>query len=295
MPSDPRLFDRYVVVDWSAAATPRTGKDSVWIADLNLDSGAVLHNPSTRSGAGALVDELIADSGRQRVLIGFDAGLGYPTGSADLFGFGGVPWRAMWRAITERSIDGDRNTNNRFEVAADLNRRAGRSTGPFWGCPSDRFGWHLARTKPATFPVQEYREVERALRSVGRYPKSCWQLLGAGSVGSQTLTLLPILSGLLDRVEVWPFTTGLRRPGDDHRIVVAEIWPTMFVDEIPLGAVPDAVQVAGTSEALRAADRSGELAGWFEPSVTDQVAVESEEGWILGVTNCARHQTSRVR
>jgi len=206
----------------------------------------------------------------------------------------------VWRELVTSIEDDDRNRNNRFEVASAFNsvafnRSGGEAHGPFWGCPSDRFGETLRRTKPSSFPLAEYREVERQLRSTGRHPKSCWQLLGAGSVGSQTLTLLPILHCLLDRVDVWPFTTGLRLPSGDRRVVVAEIWPTMFVAEIPLGMVPDAAQVAGTADALRLADRAGALAVWFEPTITNRTAVEREEGWILGVTNCARHNSSRVR
>ena len=32
-----RLFDAYVMVDWSAAATPKLGKDGVWIGVLKRD------------------------------------------------------------------------------------------------------------------------------------------------------------------------------------------------------------------------------------------------------------------
>lgn len=297
MQSDRGLFDRYVVVDWSASATPNTGRDSIWVADLGAAGSPALHNPSTRAQAASILEELTTGAGRDRVLIGLDAGLGYPSGTADLFGLAGSPWAAMWGAVTERMVDDDRNRNNRFEVASAFNllafdRSGGDARGPFWGCPSDRFGETLGRTKPSSFPLAEYREVEQRLRSTGRHPKSCWQLLGAGSVGSQTLTLLPILHRLLDRVDVWPFTTGLRLPDGDQRVVVAEIWPKMFVTEIPLGTVPDAAQVSGTAEALRMADRAGELADWFEPSATDRLAVEREEGWILGVTNCARLDSS---
>ena len=33
----PRLFSAYVIVDWSAAAKPTTGADSIWIGVLKRD------------------------------------------------------------------------------------------------------------------------------------------------------------------------------------------------------------------------------------------------------------------
>jgi len=75
------LFDRYIAVDWSAANTPRTGKDSIWIAD----SAAANINPSTRHEAMAVVTDrlLAARADGERVMLGFDFVFGYPQGAAD--------------------------------------------------------------------------------------------------------------------------------------------------------------------------------------------------------------------
>ncbi|NNE11450.1 MAG: cobalamin biosynthesis protein CbiG [Ilumatobacter sp.] len=274
------LFDRYVVVDWSASATPTTGANSIWIAVLDTTGEPRLHNPATRSQALDLVDDLLDSNGRS--LVGVDAALGYPSGTAALFGLDGVPWLATWRRIAELVTDDAANRNNRFAAAATLNAATGAPEGPFWGAPSDAFEPVLQRTKPPSFPVAEFRAVELALRRRGLHPKSCWQLLGAGSVGGQTLTLLPGLVRLLERVAVWPLTTGLRPPTADVD-VVAEIWPSMFVRSAAPGWVLDAAQVAGTAEACRRADRSGDLVRWLTPSTPDAATVEREEGWILGV------------
>jgi len=51
------LFDGYLMVDWSAAGTPRTGKDSIWIAFL-ADGELRLENPSMRVTAEALIGRL---------------------------------------------------------------------------------------------------------------------------------------------------------------------------------------------------------------------------------------------
>ena len=75
------LFDRYIAVDWSAANTPRTGRDSIWIADSHAASA----NPSTRHEAMAIVTERLisARAVSQRVMLGFDFAFGYPQGAAE--------------------------------------------------------------------------------------------------------------------------------------------------------------------------------------------------------------------
>lgn len=280
-------FDRYVVVDWSAASRPVTGADSIWIAVLDRDGSPELLNPSTRSGAAATLHEL-CDSHR-RTLVAVDASLGYPAGAAAWFGIDGrPPWRAMWRTVADLLVDGDDNRNNRFEVADALNRR-GAPPGPFWGRPGSLDLEALDPTKPRAIPLAEFRRCEEVLCDRGLRPSSGWQLLGAGSVGSQTLTILPVLDALLARgdVDVWPFTTGPSlRPPTPGRTVVAETWPTIFDVDVPVGTVRDAAQVATVVTELRAADRSDRLDGWFTIDLAggDLAAVVGEEGWILAPT-----------
>lgn len=287
------LFDRYVVVDWSAAGRPATGRDSIWIAVLDDDrrAGEVrLANPRTRRLAERHLVDLRCSGGR--TLVAVDASLGYPAGTAVWFGLGGdEPWQAMWHHLETHVVDGDDNANNRFEAAAALNRR-GEPPGPFWGRPASVAVEGLEPRKPGTFPVPEFRRVEEHLRVEGLRPASAWQLLGAGSVGSQTLTLLPVLRRLLGTgaTEVWPFTTGLAAPrhgssrGSSHRsIVLAETWPTVFELDLSAHCVRDAAQVTGVAHALRRADASGRLAEWFAPPLDtgERVSAEREEGWVL--------------
>ena len=282
-------FDRYVAVDWSASASPKTGADSVWIADIVRGDGAVsLQNPATRRQAEAALEQILADAVDQRTLIGVDASLGYPAGSSALFGLDGAPWSAMWSAINERITDDVRNANNRFEVASNLNALAGSGPGPFWGTPPARATEHLTTTKVAPVGVKEFRACEEALRATGRTPASCWQLLGVGSVGSQTLTLIPVLQRLRRRharIDVWPFTTGLRSPDvEPGGVVIAEIWPTAFDPEVPIGMIRDAAQVSAVVRQHSEADASDDLDRWFAPDVAPDLLaqIEREEGWVLG-------------
>jgi precorrin-8X/cobalt-precorrin-8 methylmutase len=270
-----RCFDRYVAVDWSASSTPKLGRDSIWVA-IGGGGGVDLHNLATRAAAAALLDDLVA-SAHDRVLIGFDFPFGYPTGMAAALGLRGHPATAVRGLVTEVVIDDDRNRNNRFEVAGRLNRRIGDPAGPFWGRPAARFVEGLDTTKPRPFGRPELRSAERWCRANGRYPFSCWQLLGAGSVGGQVLVGLPVLERL-DRhphAAIWPFDGDVGHPG----VLLAEIWPSAFPVDLGRHPVKDAAQVGSVVEHLAVADRRGELAGWF--ALPDDPAIRAEEAWML--------------
>jgi len=72
------LFDAYVMVDWSAAAVPRLGRDSIWVVVLRRQRGKIetvlLENLATRADARAVLRGLlIASLARgERMLLGFD-------------------------------------------------------------------------------------------------------------------------------------------------------------------------------------------------------------------------------
>ncbi|MFZ9015941.1 MAG: cobalamin biosynthesis protein CbiG [Ilumatobacteraceae bacterium] len=282
--SDRRLFDRYVVVDWSANGRPKCGRDSIWIAVARRSGPVESCNPSTRRAAESIIADVLA-TGRDRTLVAVDASLGFPAGAAEWFGLeGDEPWRAMWDHLAGRLVDDERNRNDRFEVAAELNRR--RAPGPFWGCPAGRSIDGLDPRKPHEHPLAEFRTVETVLRSDGFRPASVWQLLGAGSVGSQTLTVLPVLERVRRRggAEVWPFSTGFDLPMiGPSEVVVAEIWPTVFPVDPGEHPVRDAAQVMSVARYLRSADERSDLGRWFRPpgASADIPSAVAEEGWLL--------------
>ena len=45
------LFDRYIAVDWSAANSPKRGKDSIWICEFGPEGQVPSVNPPTRQAA----------------------------------------------------------------------------------------------------------------------------------------------------------------------------------------------------------------------------------------------------
>jgi len=117
-PAPMALFDRYIIVDWSAAGSPKTRADSIWIGH-HADGASALANPATRAEAEALLRRHIAeaDAVGARLFMGFDFAFGYPEGAAAAL-TGDGDWRALWAQIAETMQDDAQNANNRFDVAA---------------------------------------------------------------------------------------------------------------------------------------------------------------------------------
>jgi precorrin-8X/cobalt-precorrin-8 methylmutase len=287
------MFDVYVMVDWSAATVPRTGRDSIWIC-WNGQDGHRFENPSTRYAAKALLTDWLAAARRngERVLVGFDFPFGYPAGFAAKLNLTGTPWRAVWDEIAHSLKDDERNRNNRFDVAADFNHRVSNGPFPFWGCPAGKSGPFLKPTFHRAHNVAELAErrlIDRREYMPGAQP--CWKLCYTGSVGSQALTGIPIVRALRDdprwrqQASVWPFETGLAAPAN-AQLVFAEVYPSLWQhgDEKP----KDKAQVLAVSRFFAERDRAGDLAALFagDPSLTpeERRRVETEEAWTLGVT-----------
>jgi precorrin-8X/cobalt-precorrin-8 methylmutase len=295
------MFDAFVMVDWSAANVPRIGRNSIWIC-WRGPAGERLENPDTRHNAKALLAEGLAraHANGERVLVGFDFPFGYPAGFAARLGLGEPPWRAAWDELACLIEDDERNANNRFAVAAALNRRlsaAGAGT-PFWGCPAAAAGPHLGATRPSyTDGLAEKRLIDAWMK--GAQP--CWKLAYPGSVGSQVLTGVPVVRALRDDprwagdARVWPFETGFGA-GDDARIIFCEIWPSWWPVHDRYEKPRDKAQVCTVAKILADRDRAGDLHSWFAPPIAAAAArqVLDEEAWTLGVT-APRQRASRTR
>lgn len=271
-----RPFDTVIVVDWSGRASPspaRPGKDAIFIGLCRDGHVATLYQ-RTRSHAirtltGFLDGELRA---RRRVLAAFDFPFAYPSGFAAAVSGADDPL-AFWSHLAARIEDDDRNVNNRFEVAAALNARFD-APGPFWGRPAKRDvpGLPFRRPDPAVFPFAERRRIEKLVPRA----KSCFQLMGAGSVGSQALLGIPRLEALRrrygDAVSVAPFETP------ETQVVLAECYPGLIADTIAArsrpGEIPDRAQVRILAHAL-ARLPNGRLLDLLADG-------DREEGWILG-------------
>lgn len=300
------LFDAYVTVDWSAHSTPCAGKDSVWIHALRR-SGAELElagrwNPRTRLEAMRKVRHFVANSltAGERVLVGFDFPFGYPAGFAARLDLprDQAPWAAVWALLAREVSDDERNANDRFAVAALLNRRVtgGRRPGPFWGVPAGQATDDLRPRMDGldydALGLSERRLCERRARTT----QPVWKLFGNGSVGGQALLGIAHLERLRrdpklsDRTVVWPFeATDLRERPTDGQVVLAEIYPSLVPVGEGDGDLPrDALQVEAQARWFAARDEDGSLHDALEAPARlvdpqARAACLTEEGWIVGV------------
>ncbi len=263
-------FDRVIVVDWSGRATrspARDSKDAIWIGLCDGAESQTYHR--SRTDAEAFLRARLAEGGRQ--LVGFDFPMGYPQGLARRL-TGRDEARALHRWLADRIIDAPDNANNRFDVAAGINQALG-GPGPFWGCPKARPRPGLPSLKTVDYGalgIAEKRRVERENPPA----KPVWQLLGAGSVGSQALLGIPVVHRLASafKASVWPFDL----PG---ALTLAEVYPSLLAPWVTRAAdpIPDRAQVRLLARALWSLIRRDRLTPLLQ---VPQIA--AEEGWILG-------------
>ena len=296
------------MVDWSAASSPRLGRDSIWIAVAERRGRAIrrsaLVNLRTRAdAAGWLETRLAALAKHGRVLAGFDFPFGYPAGTAARLGLNGTAWRSLWTELSSKIADDGANANNRFDLAEDWNRRICGEAFPFWGNVREEPRPHLLRRScRAHGPGDLARRRLADARVPGAHP--VWQLAGNGSVGSQALLGIPRVwqirhaPALETIAAIWPFETGL---ADDagKRVILAESYPSL-VKAKRLAQLPkDAGQVAAMVEAFARADAAGELPDWFrgDPalSAAERAVIEQEEAWILGLSGRAKRVLRKRR
>ncbi|MEM0899036.1 MAG: cobalamin biosynthesis protein CbiG [Pseudomonadota bacterium] len=283
-------FDQYLIVDWSAASSPKLGKDSIWLAFHDGTRMQWVRNIATRFEAMKLVAQTCRNalSGGKRLFAGFDFAFGYPVGNAKMM-TGESGWQAVWHMLVTRVDDTAQNINNTYQLAAALNRDTygSSSEGPFWGHPHQHVGRYagLTPTKPASFPNGEYRYAERAVPGA----KSLWQLAYNGTVGRQAMLGMGHLEKLrgefFDDLAIWPFETqfaeDLSKP-----LCIAEVYPSLFKVKAEPGEVLDATQVRTLASRFAVADQTGELQTWISrPDCLNDKAtadVLTEEGWIVG-------------
>lgn len=296
----PRLFSAYVIVDWSAAAKPTTGADSVWIGVLKRDVRFRLafesFNPATRAEAEKRLTAILDDLKKrgERALIGVDFPLGFPRGlAAGLKLPGEAPWRATWDQLDKMVKDKADNTNNRFGVGSEINRRLTGGPFPFWGCPpKDALTTLQPKRTRAHGPddLPEFRHADLAAKGAA----SIWKLYYNGSVGGQAILGIPFVRRLKlargEAVRVWPFETGFKALTeadlDGVEAVVAEVYPSLLKVAPAAGEVKDLAQVRATAEHFARLDEANKLGALFAPpkdTPADAVLdAEREEGWILG-------------
>ncbi|MBU6406081.1 MAG: cobalamin biosynthesis protein CbiG [Alphaproteobacteria bacterium] len=293
-----RLFQAYVMVDWSAASKPAQGTDSIWIGvakrNVRFQFVTETHNPATRAAAAKLLGDILQELAKkgERTLLGFDFPLGFPRGTSAALKLEGPPFQSLTNWVAKEIKDKPDNSNNRFQVGAKMNRLMTGEAFPFWGAPAREAQTMLSVKRPRDYrpgDVPEFRYCEEAAK--GASP--VWKLYYQGSVGGQALTGLPLVKKLKDergdRLKLWPFELGWRplTASDlaDVEVAAAEVYPSLLKPAITNGEIKDQAQVRALCEHFQALDDKGRLGAAFGPKTDDprRTAIEQEEGWILGV------------
>ena len=273
-------FARVLMIDWSAASKPSPRKpsaDAIWIAETGAAPG--LWYARTRAAAMQVIHARIAAAQQagDRILCGFDFPFGYPAGFAQHV-TGQADALTLWAHLAGLITDAPDNANNRFPVAADLNRLF-PGIGPFWGCPSSFADPGLPPKGRARqgHGLPERRAVEDAVRRA----QPCWKLFTTGSVGSQALLGIARLQALRqafgDTLAVWPFQSP------DRPVVLAEVYPSLLDPWVRRAAgaeIKDSLQVRLLAATLAGMDAESTLPGALAAASGPHLA---EEAWILGV------------
>jgi hypothetical protein len=173
---------RAIAVDWSGA---RTGeRRAIWLAEAVGGRLVRLEGSRTRE---EVVAHLLDEAARDPDLV---AGLDFAFSLPDWF-------------LRERGLE-------EVAVAWELVAREGEAwladpQPPFW------------RTRKA--PGDGFRRTEL---ECGGHPKSIFQLVGAGQVGTGSLRGIPFLLRLRERFAIWPF--------DEPRLpLLVEIYPRLYL------------------------------------------------------------------
>ncbi len=267
-------FDTVAILDWSAGndTGPSPRKDAIWMGVARSgqeEEPVYLRNRvvAEEAIAGFIEGELAAG---RRLFIGFDFPFAYPEGFAQALTGSDDPL-AVWFWL-EAHMQDTPKSNMRFDLAAEINAQFS-GIGPFWfnGLQRDIGGLPRKDTRSG-HGMAERRVVES--QSKGTF--SCWQLGGAGAVGGQVLTGLPVLERLRrlfeGQIAVWPFEP-LDRP-----VAFVEIWPGLInpvVKEAEAqGGIRDAHQVRLLARAVSRLQ---------EDDLQAMLNVDApQEGWIMG-------------
>lgn len=272
-------FDGVIIVDWSAAAKPTRGKDSIWIGQAGAGAQGPVNAP-TRHAAMEVLHHRVeaARAAGQRLLIGADFPFAYPQGFAKaLTGRHGA--LSIWEWLASNVADAPDNANNRFDLANRINASL-PGIGPFWGRPAHLDLPHLPAKGSARHGMH-FAE-RRAVEATERGTQPVWKLYTTGSVGSQALLGIARFARLKAELgaacAVWPF-----EPIGSAQVVLAEVWPSLLAKDVAeiegLYPCKDAAQVDMLARAL-AGLPPDQLAALLAPDASRDIL--TEEGWILG-------------
>lgn len=273
-------FDRVIVADWSSAgqrSPARPSANAIWLGTTSAQGTTTTYCRSRAEAEAMICAEITSGAGR--LLIGFDFPMGYPQGFAiQLTGTASAV--SVWQWLAKNLEDAADNRNNRFALAARINRQLG-ATGPFWGRPQHMNLPDLPARKTVDYAALGFAE-RRRVEDVVRRVQPVWKLYTVGAAGAQGLVGQAMIHRLrnLAGVSVWPF----ERP--DAPTVLAEVYPSLLAQQVAKDPAPikDEAQVRLLSKALWRLSQADQLEVLL---ATPAAPITTEEGWILGADNAA--------
>jgi molybdopterin molybdotransferase len=274
-------FDNILIVDWSGGndrgKSPK--KDAIWSTLIERGTAQAPIYHRNRQVVETYLTALFTQktAANQTLLAGFDFPFGYPgTFAAQITGSQNplALWDHYAAHLTDTPVE-----NNRFALANQLNQHF-PGTGPFWFNATRQTLPDLPHkgTDRASHGLPEKRLSE----TMAKGAFTCWQLGGAGAVGSQAITGMASLSRLRaafpTQIAVWPFEP-LTKP-----ITLVEVWPSLYAAEVregqQAGEIKDAAQTRITAQIIAAAQSNGTLAAQL---AAPPERAQKTEGWILGL------------
>ena len=259
------MFDRYIGIDYSGAATPESSLKGIRVYSCMVGEEPVeVHVPSSnsskkywsRSGVAQWLQEQTA--GDERILAGIDHGFGFPM---DYFLRHQLPadWDHFLDDFVEHWPTDSSNTYVDFIRFGDVGNSRARSGERRWR-----------------------RACERIVGA-----KSVFHFDVQGSVAKSTHSGLPWIRRLRrsvgERIHFWPFD-GWQISGLKH--VIDEVYPAIWNKTYDIqDRSQDQHDAFVIAAALAEAAETRELSAWFDPDLPDELkALGQVEGWILGVT-----------
>ena len=256
------LFDRYIGIDYSGAATPASSLKGLRVYGANrLTAPHEVEPPPsprkywTRKGIAEWLVERLSEG--PPTLVGIDHGFSFPLQYFKQYGLP-LDWPSFLDDF-QRHWPTDENIYVDFVRDGINGNGAARTGNPRW----------------------------RRLTEVRVRAKSVFHFDVQGSVAKSTHAGIPWLRYIRqhakDCVHFWPFD-GWSVPS--NRSVVAEVYPALWSRTFPTaGRTGDQQDAYATAEWLRRADSDGSLERFLRPELEPHERKTAQiEGWILGVT-----------
>ena len=208
------MFDSYIGIDWSGAASPvRSNKIALARCDNSSGPSIAINKNLSRTDIFDYICDLVTTKGKHFIGIDCNFGFCFDVGQT-MFGEH-ASFRDLWQEVERLS----QNEANLF-------------AGPFWKHHKYADYFWVSGKQPSWFDLNALRrktEIAATQCNLG-IPESPFKLIGAKQVGKGGLAGMRLVHALkqkyADKIAIWPFENALCQ---DAAIVISEIYPRLFI------------------------------------------------------------------